>query len=83
MRTKCFAIISNSGLSTILILVVYVVNSPKNACKGRFCIFFYLHAEERGKTSSSFRWQTSFPPWPRGKGNCLDFDFRWIGDRSC
>ena len=44
---------------------------PKNACKGCFCNFFYLHADEQGKTRSSFPCQTSFPPWPRGKGDCL------------
>ena len=43
----------------------------KNACKGCFFNFFYLHADEQGKTRSSFHCQTSFPPWPRGKGGCL------------
>ena len=43
----------------------------RNAGKGRFCNFFYLHADEQGKTRLRFCLQTSFPPWPRGKGNCL------------
>ena len=54
----------------LLLILVYLVNSPKNACKGRFLIF-YLHDDEKGKTRSSFDWQTSFPPWPKGKDNYL------------
>ena len=34
-------------------------------------IFFYLYADEQEKTRSSCHWQLTFPPWPRGKGNCL------------
>ena len=30
-----------------------------------------MHADEQRKTFSSFHWQMSFPPWPRGKSNCL------------
>ena len=66
-----FAVVSFSGLFPRSLLLVYFVNPPKNACKGRFCIFFYLHAGEQGKTCSSSYWQTSFPPWPRGKSKCL------------
>ena len=33
--------------------------------------FFYLHADEQGETRSGFHWQTCFPSWRRGKGNCL------------
>ena len=57
-----FAAVSNSGLSSTSLRLAYLVNSPKNACKGRFCIFFYLHTDEQGKTRSSFHWQSSFPP---------------------
>ena len=39
--------------------------------RGVFNYFFYLHADERGNTRSSIRWQTSFCPWPKGKSNCL------------
>ena len=51
---KSFAIISNSNDYPISLLRVLVVNSAKTACKGRFCNIFYLHAEEQGKTRSSF-----------------------------
>ena len=43
----------------------------KTSLKGVFVIFFYLHVDEQGKTRSICRWQSTFPPWPRGKGNCL------------
>ena len=50
----------------------YLVNSlKKSPFKRVFVIFFYLHAREQGKTRSSCRWQSTFPPWLRGKGNCL------------
>ena len=39
--------------------------------RGVFVFFFYLHADEQGVTRSSFHSQSTFPPWPRGKGNCL------------
>ena len=52
--------------------MVYLVNSlKKSPFKRVFVIFFYLHAREQGKTRSSCHWQSTFPPWPRGKGNCL------------
>ena len=80
----------NSGISFTSLLVVYLVNSLKNSpFKRVFVIFFYLHSREQGKTRSSCRWQSTFPPWPRGKGNCLqdcptsfDFGFGWFADRS-
>ena len=78
---KCFFYFFASSL------VSYFVK--KTACTGRFRIFFYLHAIEQGKTRSSCDWQPTFPPWPRGKSNCLkdppkssDFDFGWFADRS-
>ena len=62
----------NSDISFTSLLVVYLVNSLKNSPFERvFVFFFYLHAREQGKTRSSCRWQSTFPPWPRGKGNCL------------
>ena len=52
--------------------MIHLVNSLKNSpFKRVFVIFFYLHAREQGKTRSSCQWQSTFPPWPRGKGNCL------------
>ena len=52
--------------------MVDLVNSLKRTpFKRIFVIFFYLHAGEQGKTRSSCRWQSTFPPWPRGEGNCL------------
>ena len=52
--------------------MVDLVNSLKRTpFKRIFVIFFYLHAGEQGKTRSSCHWQSTFPPWPRGKGNCL------------
>ena len=62
----------NSDISFTSLLVVYLVNSRKNSpFKRVFVFFFYLHAREQRKTRSSCRWQSTFPPWPRGKGNCL------------
>ena len=55
----------------ILFFQFTLLNRPKNACKRSFCNFFYLHTDEQGKTRSMFYWQSTFPPWPRGKGNCL------------
>ena len=61
-----------SDISFTSLLVVYLVNFPKKSpFKRVFVIFFYLHAREQRKTRSSCRWQSTFPPWPRGKGNCL------------
>ena len=70
--------------------MVDLVNSLKNSPSSEFLyVFFYLHAREQEKTLSSCRWQSTFPPWPRGKGNCLsglptsfDFGFGWFADRS-
>ena len=62
----------NSDISFSSLLVAYLVNSLKTSpFKRVFVIFFYLHAREEGKTRLSCRWQSTFPPWPRGKGNCL------------
>ena len=61
-----------SDISFTSLLVVYLVNFlKKSPFKRVFVIFFYLHAREQRKTRSSCRWQSTFPPWPRGKGNCL------------
>ena len=61
-----------SDISFTSLLAVYLVNSlKKSPFKRVFVIFFYLHAREQGKTRSNCRWQSTFPPWPRGKGNCL------------
>ena len=63
--------------------------AQKMPVRGVFVIFFYLHADEHGKTRSTLHLQTSFPPWPRGKGKLsfdlstsFDFSFRGIADRS-
>ena len=62
----------NSDISFTSLLLVDLVNSLKRTpFKRVFVIFFYLHAGEQGKTRSSCHWQSTFPPWPRGKGNCL------------
>ena len=62
----------NSDFSFTSLLLVDLVNSLKRTpFKRVFVIFFYLHAGEQGKTCSSCHWQSTFPPWPRGKGNCL------------
>ena len=62
----------NSDISFTSLLVVYLVNFlKKSPFKRIFVSFFYLHAREEGKTRSSCHWQSTFPPWPRGKGNCL------------
>ena len=62
----------NSDISFTSLLLAYLVNSLKRTpFKRVFVIFFYLHAGEQGKTRSSCHWQSTFPPWPRGKGNCL------------
>ena len=67
-----FTIFLYSDISFTSLLVVYLVNSlKKSPFKRVFVIFFYLHAREQGKTRSSCHWQSTFPPWPRGKGNCL------------
>ena len=71
-RMNWFYHFFNSDLSFTSLLVVYLVNSlKKSPFKRVFVIFFYLHAREQGKTRSSCRWQSTFPPWLRGKGNCL------------
>ena len=61
-----------SDISFTSLLVVYLVNFlKKSPFKRVFVIFFYLHAREQRKTRSTCRWHSTFPPWPRGKGNCL------------
>ena len=71
-RMNSFYHFLNPDIPFTSLLVVYLVNSPKKSpFKRFFLIFFYLHAREQGKTRSSCRWQSTFPPWPRGKGNCL------------
>ena len=46
-----FAIISYSGLSSATLLHVYLGNLPKETpVRGQFCKFFYLDADEQGKT---------------------------------
>ena len=60
---KCFLYFFTS-----ILLDYFAQKTPE---RGVFELFFYLHADERGKTRSIFHCQTSFPPWPRGKGNCL------------
>ena len=71
-RMNWFYHFFSSDISFTSLLVVYLVNSlKKSPFKRVFVIFFYLHAREQGKTRSSCRWQSTFPPWPRGKGNCL------------
>ena len=78
-------------LCQVFLLLLYfkftLLIRPKNACKGSFCNFFYLHADKQGKTRSSLYWQTSFPRWTRGKVIVfrlahIDFSFGWIADRS-
>ena len=36
----------------------------------------------KGRLVKAFIGKYLSPPWPRGKDNCLDFDFGWIEDRS-
>ena len=46
-----FAIISYSGLSSATLLHVYLGNLPKETpVRDNFAIFFYLDADEQGKT---------------------------------
>jgi hypothetical protein len=33
--------------------------------------FFYLHANECGKTSPICQLSLTFPLWPNGQGNCI------------
>ena len=67
-----FTIILTQVFFFTSLLVVYLVNFLKNSpFKRVFVFFFYLHAREQGKTRSSCRRQSTFPPWSRGKGNCL------------
>ena len=47
-----FAIISDLGLSSTSLLLVYLVNSPKKRLQGTFWEKKYLHANEQGKTRS-------------------------------
>ena len=49
-----FTFIFSPDVSSTYLLLVYLVDSRKNACKGQFSIFFYLHDNEKGKTRLSF-----------------------------
>ena len=55
-----FAIISYLDVSCTILPSLYLIISPKKHLKGAFLNFFYLHADERGKTRSIFHCQTYF-----------------------
>ena len=88
-RIKCFCYYFSLIVFSNFFVCTFLIHFAKEARVRGVFIIFYLHADEQGMTRSRSHWQSTFPPWPRGKNDCLfglltsfEFDFGWIVDRS-
>ena len=74
---KCFCYYFSLIVFSNFFVCTFLIHFAKEARVRGVFIIFYLHADEQGMTRSSSHWQSTFPPWPRGKNNCLsDFAHR-------
>ena len=72
LNSGFFAITFSSDISYIPSFIVNFLFRSKNAPGERLGVFFfYLHANECGKTCPICRLSLTFPPWPNGNGNCI------------